>query len=72
MIEIRNLPLTEDIKNKIYQGFSKHVKALIGHDEKFDAVAFVATDDGRFVGAIVVELFWGAFFHFIKYKRSRP
>lgn len=33
---------------------------MTGHNEKFDAVAFVAKDaSGSFSGAIVVELFWG-------------
>lgn len=60
MIEIKEQLLTEELKKRIYAGFGKHAKAMTGHDEKFDPVAFVANDKGCFAGAIVVELFWGA------------
>lgn len=60
MIEIRQQCLTEDLKKQIYEGFSRHAISMIGHDEKFDPVAFIAYDQGCFAGAIVVELFWGA------------
>jgi ribosomal protein S18 acetylase RimI-like enzyme len=45
---------------KTTQGFSRHAIACVGCDEKFDAVSFVASNKGAFVGAVVVELFWGA------------
>lgn len=60
MIEVQEQPLTEDLKKQIYAGFSRHAKAMTGHDEKFPSRAFIATDKGSFAGAIVVELFWGA------------
>lgn len=60
MIEVKEQLLTEELKKRIYAGFGKHAKAMTGHDEKFDPVAFVANDKGYFAGAIVVELFWGA------------
>lgn len=60
MIEVRQQSLTEDLKNQIYEGFSRHAVAMTGHDEKFDPVAFVANDKECFAGAIAVELFWGA------------
>lgn len=60
MIEVRQQCLTEDLKKLIYEGFSRHAISMIGHDEKFDPVAFIADDQECFAGAIVVELFWGA------------
>ena len=60
MIGVRQQCLTEDLKKQIYEGFSRHAISTIGHDEKFDPVAFIADDQGCFAGAIVVELFWGA------------
>lgn len=60
MIEVNELLLNEDLKRQIYAGFSKHAKAMTGHDEKFDPIAFVANENRCFIGAIVVELFWGA------------
>lgn len=58
--EIKQQPLTDDIKRQIYEGFSRHAISEIGHDEKFEPVAFLATKGIDFAGAIVVELFWGA------------
>jgi ribosomal protein S18 acetylase RimI-like enzyme len=60
VIEVKKQSLSEDLKGQIYKGFSRHAIAMTGHDEKFDAVAFVANEKGHFAGAIVVELFWGA------------
>jgi len=60
MIEVRQQSLTEDLKKQIYEGFGRHAKAMTGYDETFDSVAFVASDKGSFVGAVVVQLFWGA------------
>lgn len=60
MIEVREQPLTEELKQKIYDGFSQHAVASIGFDEKFEPVAFVAYVEGQFAGAVVAELFWGA------------
>jgi ribosomal protein S18 acetylase RimI-like enzyme len=60
MIEVKEQLLNEDLKRQIYAGFGRHAKAMTGHDEKFDPIAFIANDNGCFVGAIVVELFWGA------------
>jgi ribosomal protein S18 acetylase RimI-like enzyme len=60
MIELKQHPLTEGLKKRIYDGFSRHAVAMTGQDEKFDPVAFVAHDKECFAGAIVAELFWGA------------
>jgi hypothetical protein len=59
--DIKLEPLSKELKDKIYEGFSRHAIEMTGHDEKFDSVAFIANDkDGAFAGAVVVEPFWGA------------
>jgi len=60
MIDIKEQALTEELKKKIYKGFSRHAIEMTGHDEKFDSVAFVAMEDTSLAGAIVVERFWNA------------
>ena len=60
MIEIKQQPLTQDLKSQVDEGFSHHAIAVVGHDEKFEPVAFVAIDDNRMVGMVVGQLFWGA------------
>lgn len=59
-IHIKKEPFTNDLGKKIYEGFSRHAVAAIGHNERFDPMAFIATYDGVFAGAVVAELFWGA------------
>jgi uridine kinase len=59
--EIKLQSLSNDFKRQIYDGFSRHAIAKIGHDEKFDPVAFIASNEkSSFIGAVVIELFWGA------------
>lgn len=59
--DIKQQPLSVELKEKIYAGFSRHAIEMTGYDEKFDSVAFIANNwDGAFAGAVVVELFWGA------------
>lgn len=60
MIDIKEQALTEELKKKIYEGFSRHAIEMTGHDEKFDSVAFVAMERTSLAGAIVVERFWNA------------
>ena len=61
MFDIRLQPLSKELKEKIYEAFSRHAIEMTGHDEKFDSVAFIANNqDGIFVGVVVVEIFWGA------------
>lgn len=60
MIKIDQQPLQENIKKTIYDGFSRHAISMTGYNEKFEPVAFVATDHDRFAGAVVIEKFWGA------------
>ena len=57
MIDIKEQVFTEELKKRIYKGFSRHAIAMTDHDEKFDAVAFVAMEDTMLAGAIVVEHF---------------
>lgn len=59
MIEIKRSPLTQDLKNQVDKGFSSHAIAMVGHDEKFDPVAFIATEDDVIAGVVVGQLFWG-------------
>ncbi|NNM44134.1 MAG: GNAT family N-acetyltransferase [Chlamydiae bacterium] len=60
MIDIRQQPLSPELKKQIYEGFSRHAIDMVGHDEKFDSVAFVVREGDALAGAVVVELFWGA------------
>ncbi len=60
MIDIRQQALTDDLKKQIYEGFSLHAISIVGHDEKFESLAFVANENSVFAGAVVVELFWGS------------
>lgn len=60
MIEIKQQQLTQDLKKRVDEGFSHHAIAMVGHDEKFEPEAFVATDDNEFAGMAVGQLFWGA------------
>ena len=55
MIEVKRQLLSEDLKRQIYKGFSRHAIAMTGHDEKLDAVAFVANEKDHFLGTVVVE-----------------
>lgn len=57
---IKQTTLTEELKKKIYEGFSLLAIATTGYDELLDSAAFVAFDGEIFAGAIVVQLFWGA------------
>lgn len=60
MIEIIQQPLTQDLKNQADLGFSRHAISMVGNDEKFEPVAFVAIDNDHFAGMVVGQLFWGA------------
>ncbi len=48
------------MKSQVDEGFSRHAIAIVGHDEKFEPVAFVAIEDNGMVGMVVGQLFWGA------------
>ncbi len=60
MIVIEEKLLTPDLKEQIFKGFSRHAVAKTGYDGLSDSVAFIATDEETFVGAVVVAQFWGA------------
>ena len=61
MFTIQCESLTEDLRKKVFEGFSRHAIKTTGHDG-FRPVehAFIAYDDGTFAGTVVVEFFWGA------------
>ena len=59
-IEIRQQPLTDELKKRVNEGFSRHARAMTGHDGMLAAVAFVAREGDAFAGAVVVVPFWGA------------
>lgn len=57
---IRQNKLTDEIKTKIYQGFGRQAiqeTGLNGLSE--EAISFEIFEDSEFVGAVVVQLFWG-------------
>lgn len=60
MIEFSQSLLTPDFKEWILAGFSSHAIAMTGFDEKQDPVVFLANQNSRAVGAVVIEKFWGA------------
>lgn len=59
-VEVQIEPFSENLKQQIYAGFREHAIATIGFDETFAPAAFVASNEGQFVGAVIVELFWSA------------
>ncbi|RYH22500.1 GNAT family N-acetyltransferase [archaeon] len=59
-MEIIEEPFTNELKKQIYDGFTQHSISMIGHDEKNPAVCFVVRENGKFLGTITFELFWGA------------
>lgn len=58
--QIIQTALTDDIKNKIFKGFSQHAIKETGMDGLTEApISFEIHDKGEFIGAIVVQVFWG-------------
>ncbi len=55
MIDIKQQALCEKLKKKIDEGFSRHAIQMTGHDEKLDAIAFVAMEGQRFWNALHVK-----------------
>jgi hypothetical protein len=52
--------LTDEIKKKIFQGFGCQAIQAIGIDGlSEDPISFEISNDTEFVGAIVVQPFWG-------------
>lgn len=60
MIEIRQEPFSEELKNQLYSGFARHALETIGYESSFEHIAFIASEHTQFAGAIVIRLFWGA------------
>lgn len=61
MIDIKQQPVTQEIKTQILKGFSRHSITVIGHDGFLEPVALVAMDGKALAGAVVCQLFWELF-----------
>jgi ribosomal protein S18 acetylase RimI-like enzyme len=58
--------LTEEIKKKILDGFSRDAIEKFGYDGQVpEPISFEIFDESEFVGAVVVYIFWGQLY--IKY-----
>lgn len=58
-LQIKQNKLSDETKKKIFQGFARqaiHARGINGLSE--DPISFELFDNGEFVGAIVVQLFW--------------
>jgi ribosomal protein S18 acetylase RimI-like enzyme len=59
-LQIAQNRLTDEVKKKIFQGFARQsVKETGINGLSEEPISFELTDNGAFVGAIVVLLFWG-------------
>lgn len=57
--QIKQNPLSDEIKKKIFQGFSEQAIEATGiNGLSEDPISFEIFDQNRFVGAIVIQLFW--------------
>lgn len=54
------VPMTNALKEIIFDGFSKHAIEMTGHDEKFESAAIVCNQGDFVAGALVYQQFWGA------------
>ena len=53
-------PLSVEVKKKIFQGFAEHAISQTGiNGLSEDSISFEIFDGSSFVGAAVVQLFWG-------------
>ncbi|AIF80914.1 hypothetical protein I862_01755 [endosymbiont of Acanthamoeba sp. UWC8] len=59
MVKIEQTPLTDQIKSTIFKGFAEHAIERTGINGINDAISFVAYRGTEFIGAMVVDLFWG-------------
>jgi len=59
-MDIKQQPLSEELTQQIFQGFSRYAIARTGFDGKGEPVAFVAREGENFAGVVAVEVFWGA------------
>lgn len=60
MVTISEKPLTDALKEEIFAGFKRHAVEKTGHNDIGETYAFVAEEEDLLLGAVVVELFWGA------------
>jgi ribosomal protein S18 acetylase RimI-like enzyme len=56
---LEELP-SKDLEKKIYQEFCKHAIESVGNDGNIAPYAFIARDDKKIIGAVVIKTFWGA------------
>lgn len=60
-IDIHLQPVSTELKEQIDKGLGQHAISTLGYNAKFSPAAFVArSKQGHFMGAIVIELFWGS------------
>jgi len=59
MMNIVQEHLTDELKKKIYAGFKEHAIESAGQDGMGDPIAFVSKENNEYVGAVVVQPFWG-------------
>ncbi len=60
MFHYQQEAVTEALKKQIDEGFSLHSIAVTGFDERGTPVAFTVYDGERFIGGVIVAIFWGA------------
>jgi len=59
-MDIVKKPLTTELKDKIYSGFKELAIQAVGQDGIGDPLAFVAMQTNEYIGAVVLQPFWGA------------
>lgn len=57
--QIKQNKLTDEIKKRIFEGFSRYAINATGIDGLDESISFEIFDASEFVGAIVVQPFWG-------------
>ena len=57
-MNIKQQAFTKDLQKKIEEGLRRHAIQMTGHDERDDAVAFVAMEGDSLAGVIVVQCVW--------------
>src|SRR6185503_2472363 len=57
--QIKQNPLSDEIKKKIFQGFSEQAIEATGiNGLSEEPISFEIFDQSKFIGAIVVQIFW--------------
>lgn len=52
--------LSEELKSEIMSGFREHSIEMTGFDGKNPSESFIALEEGKMAGVVVVENFWNA------------